>query len=134
MTLTQIMIVLLLTIIYMAIGTLWYSRWLFGNIWVKLSNFDSTQVTNSNMKLAFGLGILQKFLKSLLIFYFVINVSFLLPGTYFLLCIILIGMICLESINDYIWGSKSWILALINCLHIISATLINIMIATYLLG
>ncbi len=134
MTLFQFGIIIILTVVYMVVGSLWYSKWLFGGIWAKLTNIDASSVSKEAVKKAFILGTIQKFLKSLLIFYFVINLSFLLPETYFLLCSILVGLILLEGLNDYIWSGKSKMLQFITSLQVLFTTLLNIVIATYLLG
>lgn len=50
------------TVACMALGFVWYSKSVFGTMWMKYVGFTDADVQNSDMKKAMGLGLLATFI------------------------------------------------------------------------
>ena len=104
-------------IVHQIIGSLWYSSFLFGNLWVKEAKIDLSQVNKSEaMK-----GFLYSAILSVIV-YFLIAILIDVSGAYSPGKGIFIGLIAgvivaLMTATNYIYESRSFKLFLITSLY-----------------
>jgi len=126
--------VLVATIIGMAIGALWYSPYVFGREWIKLSRYSKEDLQAAQSRGMWSQYVAQ-FIAMLVMFAilgFLISAGNLRSGTdgAFLALIIWLGFIAANSIGDYLWANRSIKLILINTV----GTLIPLIIGGAIMG
>ena len=95
--------VLIAAALNMVVGCLWYSKWLFGSLWMKLSNVKESDIKNPGLAMFWG------FLLSLLIAYFLaffesyLNITTVTDGM-FVGFTLWLGFVMTTQINAVIWG------------------------------
>lgn len=105
--------VLVAAILYMFIGVIWYSKYLFGPLWIKLSGTKDAEVGKDK------LPILWSSLVALLIAYFIaffeayLGVTTVSDGMFVGFCFWL-GFVATTQIGAVIWGKMPVQLFLIN--------------------
>ena len=117
----NLLAVLVVAIISMIIGALWYSPLLFGNIWMKLMKITKADIEKAKKKSMTG-NYVASFIAVLILSYvlsFVIGfVAFNSIGGSILLSLLLwLGFIATTFLNSVLWENKSVKLYLINILH-----------------
>ena len=120
---------ILLTLIQMGIGWLWYSKFLFGNLFIQYSNTDTTKITPAHMKKSLMMEAILTFVKSLLIYIITANIVLILPQYFFIITISIIILMMLTNFNDVIWGNKTIELVILNMSHQGTAMLVAFVIA-----
>ena len=107
----NILAILVAVIAHMIIGTLWYSRFLFGKQWASLIGISlEEKPAPYKMLLMFIASLLTAFILSVLLF-------FLAPLYILAVMIALavwIGFILPTTLNPILWVKKSWKLFFIN--------------------
>jgi hypothetical protein len=95
--------VLIAAVLNMVVGSLWYSKWLFGHHWMKLSGFKETELKHPGMAMFWG------FIVSLVIAYFLaffeslIGVTTVSDGM-FVGFTLWLGFVMTTQLNGVIWG------------------------------
>lgn len=98
--------VLIAAVLNVMIGSLWYSKWLFGTHWMRLSNIKESNIKNPALAMFWG------FLLSFLIAYFLalfeslIGVTTVSDGM-FVGFTAWLGFVMTTQLNAVIWGKQS---------------------------
>ena len=105
--------IVIAAILNMAIGYVWYSRWLFGPAWLKLSDMTEKKAKPSGVTIALACIV------SLIIAYFLdffqrqLGISTVSDGMFFGFCAWL-GFVATAQIASVLWCKKPWKLFIIN--------------------
>ncbi len=93
-------------VLNMVIGFLWYSKWLFGDAWLKLQGRKGEEMKGGQLSLLWGV------INSLVIAYFLaffqgcLGVTTVSDGVFVGFCIWL-GFVATTQISSVIWGGRS---------------------------
>jgi len=101
------LVVFIAAVLNMIIGFFWYSKWLFGPAWMKLSAFPKKEITGNYKCFLHG------FIVSLIIAFFLsffegaLGVTTVTDGMFVGFCF-WIGFVATTQIASVIWEKKSW--------------------------
>lgn len=101
--------VALAAVLNMAIGFFWYSNWMFGKAWLKLSKLSEKDLKNHPTSILYGLIV------SFVIAYFIaffkgaLGVETAVQGA-FLAFYFWLGFVATTQISSVIWGNRPWAL------------------------
>lgn len=105
--------VLIAAILYMVIGMIWYSKYLFGPVWLKLCGMKESEMKKNRLNILWG------FLVALVIAYFLaffegyLGVTTVSDGMFVGFCLWL-GFVATTQISGVIWCKMPFRLFLIN--------------------
>lgn len=129
-----VFIIILITFAQMLIGSLWYSKFLFGNIFMKYSKLDSSAFTPEKVKKSFMLAIGLAIVKSIVIYIITYNVFYMLPQYFFTITIAIVVLTMLLGFDEFIWGNKHIKLVLLNITETGVSILVSFLIALMLMA
>lgn len=90
------------------IGFFWYSKFLFGNLFMSLSNIDLKKIDSKAVKKSFITSALSSLIKAIVI-YSISYDLFILQSFYLFKFIVLIPiLVIMEMLNNVIWGGESF--------------------------
>lgn len=93
--------------LYMVINFFWYSKWVFGEIWLRLSGLSAESMKSNKMAMVWG------FLVALVIAYFIaffeaaLGVTTILDGMFVGFCL-WAGFIATTQLSAVIWCNRSF--------------------------
>jgi hypothetical protein len=130
MSITHIIITIIaIVLIQFLIGLLWYSKFLFGKLFVSFSNIDFENVDPKSVKNSFILNGISSLIKAIIIYYISYDL-FILQSFYLFKFIVLIPvLLIMEMLNDVIWGEKSFKLYLLNATQSFIAIISSFIVA-----
>lgn len=126
--------IILLTLAQMLIGSLWYSKFLFGNIFMKYSKLDASAFMPAKVKQSFMLAIGLAIIKSIMIYIITYNVFYMLPQYFFTITIAIVVLAMLLGLDEFIWGNKHIKLVLLNITETGVSILVSLLIATMMIS
>ncbi|MBS0625217.1 MAG: DUF1761 domain-containing protein [Verrucomicrobia bacterium] len=109
----ELLTVFIAAILYMLIGMVWYSKYLFGPLWHKLTGVKESEMKKNKKNLLWG------FINALVIAYFLtffeihLGVTTVTDGMYVAFCAWL-GFVATTQIGAVIWHRMSFQLFLVN--------------------
>lgn len=121
--------VFIAAVLYMVINFFWYSKWLFGHAWMKLSGMKESDMKHNKLAMLWG------FIVALVIAYFLaffegyLGVTTVSDGMFVGFCAWL-GFVATSQISGLIWCKKSPKLFLINT----GAKLLSYLVMSGLIG
>jgi len=110
----QFLSIFIATVVYMAIGFLWYSPFVFGKAWMKFSKLTSTKMELKTLILSFINSFVLCFFFSLLIGF--LGVTSVIDGI-FVGFGIWIGFVVTTHLSSVIWAKTSFRLYLVNIFY-----------------
>ncbi len=116
-------------IVQFFIEYIWYSKFLFGNLFVKLSKFNLEKTDTKSIKKSFVMTIISHFIKAVLIYSLSYDL-FILQSFYLFKFILLISfLILIEMFNDVIWNGKSFTLYILNATQTFTVIIASFFVA-----
>lgn len=121
--------VFIAAVLYMVINFFWYSKWLFGKHWLKLSGMKESDMKHSNLSMLWG------FINALVLAYFLaffegyLGVTTVSDGMMIGFCLWL-GFIATTQVTGVIWCKKPIQLFLLNT----GAKLLSILVMSGVIG
>lgn len=128
------LMVLVATIMSQIVGALWYSSILFGNIWIKMMGFTSSQVKEMKKK-SMTIPMIVSFISNFILISILaailnaFNITSILKAIS-LSGIIWMGFIATTMIDKVLWEDKSVEFYLINSLHYLVVFILSGVILT----
>ncbi|MDP1607915.1 MAG: DUF1761 domain-containing protein [Chlamydiales bacterium] len=121
--------VIIAAILYMVIGTVWYSKYLFGPLWEQLSGIKAADIKKRKMPI-FGSALIA-FLTAyfLAYFYAYLGVTTVSDGMFVGFCFWL-GFVATTQLGSVIWGKSTFRLFLI----VTGAKLLSFLVMGGLIG
>ena len=121
--------VFIAAVLYMVVNFFWYSKWLFGPAWMKLSGMKESDMKNNKLAMLWG------FIVALVIAYFLaffegyLGVTTVSDGMFVGFCVWL-GFVATSQVSGLIWCKKPPKLFLINT----GAKLLSYLVMSGLIG
>lgn len=118
----NLLAVLISAIIGMVIGALWYSPLLFGNLWMKLSGLTHEKINKMKREGKVGRSYLLTFIATLVGAYVLAHFVSYVGAQGFWNGVQLgfwawLGFMVPITLNDFLWGDRSFKLFLLNACH-----------------
>lgn len=105
--------VLIAAILYMVVNFFWYSKWFFGNLWMKLSGVKESDMKHNRLAMLWGFVIALVMAFFLAFFDAFLGVTTVSDGMFVAFCIWL-GFVATTQLTPVIWCQSSPKLFLIN--------------------
>ena len=129
-----VFIIILIAFAQMLIGSLWYSKFLFGNIFMKYAKLDAKTFAPEKVKKSFMLAIGLAIIKSIIIYIITYNIFYMLPQYFFTITIAIVVLTMLLGLDEFIWGNKHIKLVLLNITETGVSMLVSFLIALMLIS
>jgi archaellum biogenesis protein FlaJ (TadC family) len=107
------LVVVVAAILNMVIGFLWYSKWLFGPAWMKLSKHTAKDMKTNGKTMILGFIVSVVIAFFLAVFEGYLGVTTVTDGM-FVGFLLWLGFVATTQISGYLWCKKSFRLFLIN--------------------
>jgi hypothetical protein len=104
-----------MVILQFLIGFLWYSKFLFGKLFISLSpNIDFESIDSKKMNITYAKAFIAALLKAIIIYSLAGGLLILQNVPSFIFILLIAFLVIIESFNDHIWSGKSFKLYILN--------------------
>ncbi|MCL2567103.1 MAG: DUF1761 domain-containing protein [Alphaproteobacteria bacterium] len=110
----MIITIAVMVCIQFIIGFLWYSKFLFGKLFMSLSNIDFTKIDNKSLNASYAKALISAILKAVIIYTMAGGMLILQNMPSFIFVLLIAFLVIFESFDDHIWSGKSFKLYLLN--------------------
>ncbi len=117
--------ILLASVGSMIIGFLWYSPFLFGNLWMKLSGFTKESMHQGRgVAKTYGISFLLEIATAYALSRLILATStYTIPGVLELSSLVWLGFFMPVLASGFLWDNKPFMLFVLNSLHRLTAFL-----------
>lgn len=117
----QIIIVIAASITSMIIGFLWYSPFLFGNLWMRLSGFTKEsmdQMKAKGMGKTYGISFILEIVTAYVFSHLILATNtYTIPGVLELSSFVWLGFFVPVLASGFLWDKKPFMLFVLHSLH-----------------
>jgi hypothetical protein len=110
----MVITIVLMVAIQFIIGFLWYSKFLFGKLFMELTNLDFTKIDKKSINASYMKATITAILKAIIIYYLASGLFILQNVSSFIFILLIAILVIVEAFNEHIWSGKSFKLYLLN--------------------